>query len=98
MELAGRNVNGQGEHLTVTIQKKSCVDNQRKQKFPYNAQTMLPTGDIVFGCCRKLKPGEAAVGPEGFRRINSSQPCSIGRLRASTTPNRIVAGQASFLC
>ncbi len=62
----GDNVDGKGEHLTVTIQQKSCVDNQRKETFAYNAQTMLPTGDIVFGCCRKLKPGEAAVGPDGL--------------------------------
>jgi uncharacterized membrane protein len=61
----GDNTNGQGDHLVVTITQKACVDNQRKETFPYNAQTMLPTGDIVFGCCRKLRPGEAAVGPEG---------------------------------
>ncbi len=66
----GDNADGKGEHLIVTIQKKTCVDNQRKQQFPYNAQTMLPTGDIVFGCCRKLKPGEAAVGPEGVTPPN----------------------------
>jgi len=61
----GENSNGQGDHLVVTISQKACVDNQRKEQFPYKAQTMLPTGDIVFGCCRKLKPGEAAVGPDG---------------------------------
>jgi uncharacterized membrane protein len=62
----GDNADGKGEHLVVTIQQKSCVDNQRKETFPYNAQSMLPSGDIVMGCCRKLKPGEAAVGPEGL--------------------------------
>lgn len=62
----GENANGQGDHLVVTINRKTCVDNQRKQQFPYSAQTMLPTGDMVSGCCRKLKPGEAAVGPNGL--------------------------------
>ena len=37
----GDNTNGQGDHLVVTINKKACVDNQRKQQFPYSAQTML---------------------------------------------------------
>jgi hypothetical protein len=62
----GVNTDGQGEHLVVTIKEKACVDNQRKQQFPYSAQTMLPAGDILLGCCRKLKPGEAAVGPDGY--------------------------------
>jgi len=60
----GSNSKGNGQNLTVTISKGTCVD-QRKQQFPYKANATLPAGDMVSGCCRKLKPGEAAVGPGG---------------------------------
>ena len=36
------------------------------KEFSYQGQVYLPEGDIVNGCCRKLKPGEAAVGPHGY--------------------------------
>lgn len=62
----GQNSNGNGQTLSVNVQKATCVDSQRKQEFPYKAQATLPAGDMVSGCCRKLKPGEAAVGPDGY--------------------------------
>jgi uncharacterized membrane protein len=62
----GSDSNGNGQNLTVTVSKGACVDNQRGQKFPYKAQATLPAGDMVSGCCRKLKPNEAAVGPDGY--------------------------------
>ena len=57
---------GQNPPLTATIQKASCVDNVRNWTVPYKAQVNLPSGDMVSGCCRKLKPGEAPVGPGGY--------------------------------
>jgi uncharacterized membrane protein len=62
----GSNSNGNGQNIMVTVSKGTCVDNQRKQEFPYKANATLPAGDMVNGCCRKLKPNEAAVGPGGY--------------------------------
>src|ERR1035438_4902352 len=36
------------------------------KEFPYTGQVYLPEGDIVNGCCRKLKLNEAPVGPHGY--------------------------------
>jgi uncharacterized membrane protein len=55
-----------GFGLSATIKKASCTDPVRKETFPYSAQVNLPQGDMVSGCCRKLKPGEAPVGPHGL--------------------------------
>jgi uncharacterized membrane protein len=55
-----------GYALSATIQKASCTDPESKQKFPYSAQVNMPQGDMVSGCCRKLKAGEAPVGPHGM--------------------------------
>ena len=52
--------------LSATIQKQSCQDPVRKATFPYSAQVNLPQGDMVSGCCRKLRPGEAAIGKHGL--------------------------------
>jgi len=62
----GQNANGNGQTVMVNIQKAACDDSVRKQQFPYKAQATLPAGDMVSGCCRKLKPGEAPVGPHGY--------------------------------
>ncbi len=51
--------------LSANIQEGSCKDSASRQMFPYSAQVNLPQGDIVHGCCRKLKPGEAPLGPNG---------------------------------
>ncbi len=60
-----------GYALSATIQKTSCTDPERKETFPYSAQVNLPQGDMVSGCCRKLKPGEAPVGPHGLPSNNT---------------------------
>ena len=57
-----------GFGLSATIQKQACTDSVRKQTYPYSAQVNLPQGDIVSGCCRKLQPGEAAVGKHGLQQ------------------------------
>ncbi|MGB8771413.1 MAG: hypothetical protein WCC92_17475 [Candidatus Korobacteraceae bacterium] len=62
---------GGGYGLSATIQKTSCTDPVRKETFPYSAQVNLPSGDMVSGCCRKLKPGEAPVGPHGLPSNNT---------------------------
>ena len=54
--------------MSATIQKQACTDPVRKQTYPYSAQVNLPQGDIVSGCCRKLMPGEAAVGKHGLQQ------------------------------
>ena len=61
--------------LSATVQKGACSDPVRKQTYPYSAQVNLPQGDMVSGCCRKLKPGEAPVGKHGLPpQPQSSQP------------------------
>jgi uncharacterized membrane protein len=72
-----------GYALSATIQKASCNDPVRKQTYPYSAQVNLPQGDMVSGCCRKLKPGEAPVGKHGLQQqttpqSGSSQPMTPG--------------------
>jgi uncharacterized membrane protein len=62
---------GGGYALSATITKASCTDPQRQETFPYSAQVNLPQGDMVSGCCRKLKPGEAPVGPHGLPSNNT---------------------------
>ena len=52
-----------GYTLSATVQKATCTDPERKGTFPYAAQVNLPEGDILSGCCRKLKPEEAPVAP-----------------------------------
>ena len=54
--------------LSATIQKQECKDPVRKETYPYSSQINLPQGDMVSGCCRKLKPGEAPVGKHGMER------------------------------
>ncbi len=60
-----------GYGLSATITKASCTDPVRKETFPYSSQVNLPTGDMVSGCCRKLRPGEAPVGPHGLPSNNT---------------------------
>lgn len=55
-----------GYALSASVKKAACKDATTKQTYPYSAQVNLPTGDIVSGCCRKLRPGEAPIGPNGF--------------------------------
>jgi len=51
--------------LSATIEKASCHDPVQKATDPYSAEIYLPEGDMVSGCCRKLKPGEAVIGRHG---------------------------------
>ena len=60
--------------LSATIKKASCNDPVRKATFSYSAQVNLPTGDMVNGCCRKLREGEAPVGPHGVPHNLSRLP------------------------
>jgi len=70
----GSAATGSGGGLTATITKGKCIDNTQAdtKEFPYQGQVYLPEGNIVNGCCRKLKPGEAPVGPHGY--IPSTPP------------------------
>jgi uncharacterized membrane protein len=67
-----------GYDLSATIQKQACADPVRKQTYPYSSQVNLPQGDMVSGCCRKLRPGEAPVGKHGLQQMTpqSSTPQS----------------------
>ncbi len=62
-----------GYGLSAVIKKASCTDPVRKETFPYSAQVNLPQGDMVSGCCRKLRAGEAPVGPHGVPSANAPQ-------------------------
>ena len=64
----GTPATGQGGGLTATITKGKCIDKTEvdTKEFPYQGQVYLPEGDTVNGCCRRLKPGEAPVGPHGY--------------------------------
>jgi len=52
--------------LSASIKKGTCTDSTTKRTYPYSAQANLPTGDIVSGCCRRLRHGEAPIGKHGF--------------------------------
>ncbi len=64
----GNPTTGSGGGLTATITKGKCIDNTQvgTKEFKYQGQVYLPEGDTVNGCCRRLKPGEAPVGPHGY--------------------------------
>jgi len=64
----GNPASGSGSGLTATITKGKCIDKTQAdtKEFPYQGQVYLPEGNIVNGCCRRLKPGEAPVGPHGY--------------------------------
>jgi uncharacterized membrane protein len=63
-----------GPDLSAVIKKSSCTDPVNKGTFPYSAQVSLPQGDRVRGCCRKLKAGEAPVGPQGVPPNDTPKP------------------------
>ncbi|HVP54618.1 MAG TPA: hypothetical protein VMU45_06425 [Candidatus Eisenbacteria bacterium] len=64
----GSPATGSGGGLTATITRGKCIDKTQAdtKEFPYQGQVYLPEGDIVNGCCRRLKPNEAPVGPHGY--------------------------------
>lgn len=57
--------------LSANVQELACTDTVKNKKYPYTGQIYLPQGDMVSGCCRKLLPGEAPVGPHG---VSPNQP------------------------
>ena len=72
----GNPATGSGGGLTATITKGMCTEKTDvgTKEFLYRGQVYLPEGDIVNGCCRKLKPGEAAVGPHGYIPATPTPP------------------------
>ena len=87
--------------LSASIQKETCQDPVRRETFPYSGQINLPQGDMVSGCCRKLKPGEAPVGKHGLQpTANSAQasggPAAPGATtpQAATQPNSASSGSS----
>lgn len=74
-----------GFALSASIQKQSCQDPVRRETFPYTGQINLPQGDMVSGCCRKLKPGEAAIGKHGLQQTaaTSQTPGTTGSATSS---------------
>ena len=60
--------------LSASVRKEACQDSVQKETFPYSSQVYLPQGDMVSGCCRKLKPGEAPVGKHGAPSTTPERP------------------------
>jgi uncharacterized membrane protein len=60
--------------LSAVIKEISCTDTVQKKIYPYSAQVSLPQGDTVSGCCRKLKAGEAPIGPQGVPSNDTPKP------------------------
>lgn len=71
--------------LSATIQKESCKDPVRHETYPYSGQINLPQGDMVTGCCRKLKPGEAAIGKHGLQQT-AATPAEPAPAGSATAP------------
>ncbi|MGB8885779.1 MAG: hypothetical protein WCC87_03600 [Candidatus Korobacteraceae bacterium] len=72
--------------LSATIQKASCADPVRKQTYPYSSQVNLPSGDMVSGCCRKLRPGEAPVGRHGLQQMTPPSGSGQSATPGAATP------------
>lgn len=49
--------------LSAAVERASCHDITLNENFPYSASVYVPRGDMVSGCCRKLKPGEGEPKP-----------------------------------
>ncbi len=61
---------GGGDVLSAKIQKASCTDPKRSGTFPFAAVVYLPQGDMLSGCCRILKAGEAPAEPKSVSSNN----------------------------
>ncbi len=84
-----------GYGLSATIEKNSCQDPVQKTTDPFSASVYLPQGDMVSGCCRRLKPGEAAIGHHGVPASAATQGSTMPAAVKSPTPppnNAPVAG------
>lgn len=52
-------------NLSAVVTESACTDPVDRKTYRYSAQVKLPQGDAVTGCCRRLKPGDAPIGPRG---------------------------------
>ncbi len=52
-------------NLSAVITESACTDPVDHKTYRYSARVNLPQGDAVTGCCRRLKSGEAPIGPHG---------------------------------
>jgi uncharacterized membrane protein len=75
-----------GYALSATIEKASCQDPVQKTTNPYSASVYLPAGDMVSGCCRKLKPGEAVIGHHGAPQSAVTQGSTMPAAAQSSRP------------
>ncbi|MFZ0314439.1 MAG: hypothetical protein WAL85_17170 [Candidatus Korobacteraceae bacterium] len=53
-----------GNTLTAKIRKAECTEPGEKPTLPYAATIYLPNGDILGGCCRRLRAGEGPASPQ----------------------------------
>lgn len=82
--------------LSASIQKETCQDPVRHETFPYSGQVNLPQGDMVSGCCRKLRPGEAAIGKHGLQpTTNTAQASGAPAAPGAATPAAAQPNNAS---
>jgi uncharacterized membrane protein len=81
--------------LSANIQKETCQDPVRKETFPYSGQINLPQGDMVTGCCRKLKPGEAVVGRHGLQQTVATPTVPAPTGSATAQPAAPASGTQS---
>lgn len=62
---------GGGDVLSAKIQKALCTDPEHKGTFPFAAVVYLQQGDMLSGCCRLLKAGEAPAAPKSVPSNNT---------------------------
>ena len=62
---------GGGDVLLARVQKASCIDPGRNGTFPFAVVVTLPQGDMLSGCCRLLKAGEAPAAPKSVPSNNT---------------------------
>jgi uncharacterized membrane protein len=67
-----------GLALSGSITKAACHDNVRGETYPYSSQVNLPQGDMVSGCCRRLRPGEAVIGKHGLQQTATTPNAPAG--------------------
>lgn len=62
--------------LAAAVEKASCHDITMNENFPYSASVYVPRGDMVSGCCRKMKQGEGVPKAE-----MPAPPASAGQIQ-----------------
>jgi uncharacterized membrane protein len=79
--------------LSATIERTECKDPVQNTINPYSADVYLPEGDMVSGCCRKLRPGEAPIGHHGApaSAVAPSNPATPAPTQAATPANNKTA-------